>query len=221
MRDKGPAPRGGVPGTDWKTPLRRELLAKRDGIPEERRDILSSRIAEQVLKLDRVATARNIMAYVSVRGEVRTAELIRRFLAAAKSVSVPVCDRRTGMISAMEIEHFDRDLSPGSYGIPEPCSGRGRRVGAGEIDLFIVPGVGFDPYGVRLGWGKGYYDSFLAGASTAAVKIGLAYEAQMLPRMASSANDSLMDMVVTEDRVIDCRKIREEMENPKSNLDYA
>lgn len=119
-----------------------------------------------------------------------------------------MCDRSSGSINAAEISDFDCDLVPGSYGIPEPCLSRARAVDIAEIDLFIVPGVGFDLCGVRLGWGKGYYDAFLAGAEERAIKIGLGFEAQILPQIVRSKTDVLVEMIVTEDRVIDCKKIR-------------
>ena len=193
---------------ELKARLRSEFLKRRNEIPEDRRCSLSNRIVQQVLARGEVARARHVMCYVAVRGEVNTEELIRRCLAEKKRVSVPLCDRSSGVINAAEISDFDCDLVPGTYGIPEPCLSRARVVDIAEVDLFIVPGVGFDLCGVRLGWGKGYYDAFLAGAEAGAMKIGLAYEEQLLPQIACSRSDVLVEMIVTEDRVIDCRKIR-------------
>jgi 5-formyltetrahydrofolate cyclo-ligase len=198
-----------APGDEYKPCLRVELLKRRNGIPAERRSALSSRIVQQVLALDEFVRARYVMCYVAVRGEVRTEDLIRRCLERKARVSVPVCDRSSGRISASEIGDFDRDLVPGTYGIPEPRRASARAMDIAEIDVCIVPGVGFDLSGVRLGWGKGCYDMFLAEAHPRAVKIGLAYELQVLPRISRAKNDVLVEMVVTEDRTIDCRKIRE------------
>ena len=73
----------------------------------------------------------------------------------------------------------------------------------------MVPGIGFDPLGVRLGWGKGYYDRFLGAADVRALKIGIAYEVQIAPWIAPRPHDVPMDFVITEDRVVDCGRIRE------------
>ncbi|MEJ2745431.1 MAG: 5-formyltetrahydrofolate cyclo-ligase, partial [bacterium] len=59
---------------------------------------------------------------------------------------------------------------------------------------------------VRLGRGKGYYDRFLTKARRA-VKVGLAYEVQVLPLIAPGDRDVAVDKIVTEERVIDCAKL--------------
>lgn len=192
---------------DGKGSLRAELLKKRNAIPPPVRRRLSGRIAEALRGLDEFQRARHIMSYVAIKGEVETEGLIRECIAAGKTVSVPCCDPASGCISAAVLRDFDRDLAPGCYGIPEPVRERREGVEACEIDLVIVPGVGFDWRGVRLGWGKGYYDRFLAEASLA-VKIGLAFEAQVLPLIDSGAHDVAVDKIVTEERVIDCSKLR-------------
>jgi len=201
-------------GIDEKGRLRAELLKKRNSLPPDERRHLSERIANALRGLDEFRKARRIMFYVAVKGEVGTEDLIRECLAGGKLVSVPCCDPASGRISAAGIRDFDRDLAQGCYGIPEPIGERRETVAAADIDLFIVPGVGFDWTGVRLGWGKGYYDSFLAAAAARAVKIGLAYEAQVLPLIEPGGHDVAMDKIITEERVIDCRKIRSSIKQP-------
>jgi 5-formyltetrahydrofolate cyclo-ligase len=69
-----------------------------------------------------------------------------------------------------------------------------------QIDLFIVPGVAFCADGRRLGNGWGYYDRLLAGVGSTAVKVGLAFDCQLLPWLPSQEHDVRMDLVVTESR---------------------
>jgi len=195
-------------GIDEKGRIRSELLKKRNSLPPDERRQLSERIANALRGLDEFHEAQWIMLYVAIRGEVETEGLIRECIARGKMVSVPCCDPASGRISAAALRDFDRDLAPGCYGIPEPIRERREAVAAADVDLVIVPGVGFDWWGIRLGWGKGYYDSFLAGDAARAVKIGLAYEAQLLPFIQPGGRDVAMDTIVTEERVIDCRKMR-------------
>ncbi len=195
-------------GTDEKSRFRSELLKKRNSIPPDERRQFSGRIAVALRGLEEFRKAQRIMLYVAIRGEVETEGLIRECIAAGKMVSVPCCDPASRRISAAAVRDFDRDLAPGCYGIPEPIAGRREAVAAADIDLVIVPGVGFDWSGIRLGWGKGYYDAFLARDAAHAMKIGLAYEAQLLPLIRPGDSDVSMDKIVTEERVIDCRKIR-------------
>ncbi len=73
-----------------------------------------------------------------------------------------------------------------------------------NIDCVIVPGIAFDQLGNRVGSGLGFYDKFLKKA-THAVKIGLAFEYQMVESIVHEEHDVLMDFVVTDKRIIDCK----------------
>ena len=71
-----------------------------------------------------------------------------------------------------------------------------------EIGVVFVPGVAFDRLGHRLGYGKGYYDRWLRGAS-ALEKIGLAFSFQVLERLPAEAHDVRLDLLVTEQDVLE------------------
>ncbi|MEI6632785.1 MAG: 5-formyltetrahydrofolate cyclo-ligase [Chlamydiota bacterium] len=200
---------------DEKSSLRALLLEKRGAIPVERRRNYSARIAAGLRALNSYRTAARVMCYAAVRGEAETGGIIRECLERGARVALPRCDRATGRIEAWWIRDFDADLEIGCFGIPEPRSGDAAGALPGEIDLFIVPGVGFDPRGTRLGWGRGFYDALLAAAGPRAPKIGLSYEAQLLPRIAAGPRDVLMDMLVTEERTIDCGRIRATLDQVK------
>lgn len=198
-----------------KQELRAVLLEKRRAVPEALRGEWGRRIAAGLRLVDAYASAARVMCYAAVRGEAETGEIMRECLARGAWVALPRCDRRTGRIEARWIRDIDADLEPGCFGIPEPRGGEGANAAPGEIDLFIVPGVGFDPWGVRMGWGRGFYDGFLAAAGPRAPKVGLAYEVQLLPRIPAGPLDVPMDMLVTEERTIDCRRIRETLDQVK------
>ena len=70
------------------------------------------------------------------------------------------------------------------------------------IPLFLVPGLAFDPAGGRLGYGLGFYDRAFAVADPGALKVGLAFELQIIESIPADPHDVPMDFVVTEDRVI-------------------
>lgn len=88
----------------------------------------------------------------------------------------------------------------GIYDIPEPVKG----IAAAEdrqFDVIIVPMLGFDSYGNRLGYGKGMYDQFLSGQPDA-VTIGLCYESGRVDALPVRSHDIALDYVVTEKRVL-------------------
>ena len=91
---------------------------------------------------------------------------------------------------------------PNHFGIPQPPEAAARFMPTGTVSLFLVPGLGFDASGGRLGYGLGFYDRAFASAAPGALKVGLAFEAQFLERVPTGPHDVPMDIVVTEDRVI-------------------
>ena len=70
-----------------------------------------------------------------------------------------------------------------------------------DVDVCIAPGVAFTAHGVRLGQGLGYYDRWFA-AHTVRHRIALAYECQLTDNVPTDVHDAVMDLIVTEQRVI-------------------
>jgi 5-formyltetrahydrofolate cyclo-ligase len=91
-------------------------------------------------------------------------------------------------------------------GLREPDPGRTPLVSPGAFDLAIVPGIGFDRSGHRIGFGAGYYDRFLA--STSASRVALAFSLQIVDWIPHGPEDQPVDWIVTEAGVIDCRERR-------------
>jgi len=88
-------------------------------------------------------------------------------------------------------------LEKGNFGIMEP---KDSCKTADRIDCVLIPTVGVSKLGIRIGYGKGYYDNFLS--STDAVKISLTYSKQIVKIIPSDSHDIKMNWVVTEDEYI-------------------
>jgi len=87
------------------------------------------------------------------------------------------------------------ELSDGAYGVPEPCVGA-PTVDLSELSVIIVPGLLFDRAGLRLGWGGGYYDATLP--MTSALRIGLAFECQLVDALPSEMHDQTVHLIATD-----------------------
>ena len=87
------------------------------------------------------------------------------------------------------------ELIAGAFGILEPSEGL-PAVAVHEIDVFICPGLAFDPRGGRLGRGRGFYDRMLAQARTDALKVGACFEIQWVEDTHAEAHDIPMDHVI-------------------------
>jgi 5-formyltetrahydrofolate cyclo-ligase len=84
----------------------------------------------------------------------------------------------------------------GSFGILEPHVGGAKEVSKNELNGVIIPGLGFDHQGIRLGRGQGYYDRELSRLDL--VKIGVGFHCQLMSELPSEAHDIKMDLVVTD-----------------------
>ena len=104
----------------------------------------------------------------------------------------------------VEVRSLTHDLAENSLGIREPVSGV--PIPTSMIDLVIVPGLGFDEKGNRLGRGRGFYDRFLAHPQLRAVKCALAFEEQLCPEVPCDPLDVGVDILVTDVKLRRARK---------------
>jgi 5-formyltetrahydrofolate cyclo-ligase len=188
-----------------KDTLRRQILADRKILPEAERQAKQQQIFLRLLSVPGVQTAQTILLYLDFRGEVETSEILAWGWQTGKTMAVPLTLKESRRIIPVQIRSH-ADIQPGSYGIrePKPEIAEKGTLPAPTIDIVIVPGVAFDRRGVRLGYGGGYYDRFLPMLRSDTVKIGLAFELQMVERVPVEEHDVRLNYVVTEQRIIDC-----------------
>ena len=185
-----------------KRELRKHYLQVRSQIGEESAREWNRRILKTLLAMPVIARARSVMTYVSYNREVDTVEFVKFCLANGKRIAVPKADNMRKVLIASELRDFERDLHVGPFKVLEPWSRELRPIDPTTIDVHIIPGVAFDEQGWRIGLGLGYYDRFLKTIAPSAVKIGLAYEVQVVETLPHEPWDVCMDHVVTENRIL-------------------
>ena len=145
-----------------------------------------------------------IGAYRAVRGEVDCDPIVQWAWDRGRRVYLPVTEPPRGMTFARWREG-DR-LVPSGFGIHEPVPAA-RRVANPRLDVVLVPLVAFDRHGNRLGHGAGYYDAAFAfrnrARRTRPLLVGLAHAFQEVPRIDAQEWDVRLDIVVTEDELLD------------------
>jgi 5-formyltetrahydrofolate cyclo-ligase len=176
-----------------KAALRKKMLAKRDILCSLDVDTLSDAITGKLISNPRFIEAKTVAFYIRKGNEVDTEKMIGHALRLGKTVLVPVTDHK---ITFVHFRSFT-DLQPGKFGIPEPSK---RETHDKEPDVVVVPGVAFGLCMHRLGYGKGYYDSYLA--TCPAYRIGVCYDFQVVERLPTHENDERMDEILTDKRVI-------------------
>jgi 5-formyltetrahydrofolate cyclo-ligase len=176
--------------------IRIQTLAARDSLTPEERRKKSSEIEVRLFGLPEFRDARTVMFFASFRSEVETIPMIRRALAHGKRIILPKVKGK--VLGLYEIADFDKDVSPGAWGIPEPDESSA--VPLDEIGLIIVPGAAFDSQGNRLGYGAGFYDKLLLAFR--GMTVALAFEEQVVPYVPADPYDVPVKKIVTEKRII-------------------
>ncbi|HEX2025690.1 MAG TPA: 5-formyltetrahydrofolate cyclo-ligase [Actinomycetota bacterium] len=183
-----------------KAALRDRMRAVRAAIGPEERARRSRRIEERLFALPEVASARTILLFYSFGSEVATGDMAGRVWSSGGRVLLPFLHE--GRMHVAEVREGD-ELVPAPYGAKEPA----RRVPAdpAEADVVITPGLAFDRGGGRLGYGGGHYDRLLDGLPRDRLRVGIAFAEQLVDEVPVGAKDRRVDLVVTDDEVIDAR----------------
>ncbi len=185
-----------------KAHLRKEMLSKRDKLSEKDIELKSRMIKKSLFALSEFKNANLVLFYAAFRSEVKTEKMIKEALKTGKRIALPVVSKKGDRLLISELKDYDKELAPGYYNIPEQKEKYHRLKFLNEVDLVILPGVGFDEKGNRLGYGGGFYDRLLSETDHDITLIGLAYEVQITPRIHKSPHDVKVDKIVTEKRVI-------------------
>lgn len=172
--------------------LRQELLT--DQVEDK-----SLAIANQVLKLDCWdKTTYHIFLPIVSQKEVNTEYILQILAGKDKNVVVSKADFDT-----REMTHFlltdATTIKENQYQIPEPIDGI--EVPSAKIDVVFVPLLAYDKLGNRVGYGKGFYDKFLASCRPDCIKIGLSFFSPESHLEAVDLLDVKLDFCVTPDAI--------------------
>jgi len=168
----------------------RELLAqKRRILTKAEVQTQSGEILAHLEQLPCFKSAKTVLLYYPTHNEVNLLPLIKKYKR-EKTFLFPVV-RRSSM-TACPYEGNDK-MHRGKYNIPEPTTEPYR----GTIDVILVPGVGFDKDGNRLGRGGGYYDRFIGSTRKATQLVGVGYDFQLIDMVPVNRRDKKMNYIIT------------------------
>ena len=160
-------------------------------------------IIVRLLSCEQYNKAKTVLTYVSLDYEIDTIGLINAALANGKRVACPRCEGDKGEMNFYFIESM-QDLKKGTFGVLEPMGEQ--RVGSEFFanSICVVPGLGFDALGNRIGYGQGYYDRFLASYN--GFKIGLCYSNCVKYILPFESFDVPVDCIITENYIRTVKK---------------
>jgi len=180
-----------------KARLRAEALGRRDGLSEAARQAGSEAVGRHILALDLPAGAA-ISAFLPIRSELDLRPLIGRLQAAGHPIGLPVM-RKPDLV-------FRRWL-PRAALVPLGFGTYGPGPEAPELtpDIMLVPLAAFDRRGGRIGYGKAFYDTTIAGYHAAGhfpQLIGVAFSVQEVGEVPMEAHDQPLPVIVTEAEIV-------------------
>ena len=176
-----------------KDELRKKYKKIRKNI--ENKKVLSKKIICKIFSLVEYINAKTICIYMNNYDEVETTEIIEDALKKGKTVGIPITNE--SCINFYKIDSIKEVKRKNSFGIAEP-SLNSDLILPQVIDLIIVPGICFDLENNRVGFGKGYYDKYLANKELKAIKIGIGFKEQILMDnlIKVNVNDIKMDKII-------------------------
>ena len=190
-----------------KAEVRMEMVDRRALMQPDVREASSNAIVERVASSEVFQRATSYCGFVSMREEVQVMPLAEKAADNGCTVFLPAFDE-VARIYRFRVWNVSDPLHAGRWNILEPA-GESFSVPEGDVCI-IVPGLGFDRSGARIGYGGGYYDRMLhetrAVAGSRVTAIGVAYAFQLLDAVPHAALDQPVDMVATESEWIRTHK---------------
>ena len=188
---------------ETKKDIRSQYIKKRDALSQEEVNVKSDKILYQLFNMTEYKDAKYILLYADYHNEVATNKIFEDARQRGKKIYFP-------KVFGQEMEFYSVDsleeLRFGYKGIREPQENPIKRFFYKKQDttIMIVPGVAFDMKGYRVGYGKGYYDKYLARVPKEVnlTTIALSYEKMIKVVIPTEGTDWKTKYIVTEDRIV-------------------
>lgn len=175
------------------------MLDKRMAMTEEVYFHKGKELLDRVMSLDILAKVETVHCYIAMihRREPETVPIIIELQKMGKRVAVPLMNMNSRELTHIFIDD-DTSWQVNKWKVEEPVMGL--VAAPSEIDLVLVPMLAGDKNRNRLGYGKGYYDTFLA--KTSAMKAGLLFSDMLCDEIPTEPHDIPLDMIITEKGII-------------------
>ncbi len=175
--------------------LRAECKQRRRAMSAAQKAQSDAAITERFLASRQYSENDILFCYVSTEIEADTREILHRAIADGKTVAVPRCIDGTRKMDFYILQDMSA-LEAGAFGVSEPNPAMCKKMTDFSAGLCIIPALAFDKSGYRLGYGKGYYDRFLAEFS--GETLGLVYDCCFYDHLPRGKFDLAAQWVITE-----------------------
>jgi len=191
---------------DAKRALRADLRERRQLLSEAQREAAASAIGERLDALVDSLGARSISCFLSTTTEPGTRDFVLRAVRRGIRVLLPVT-RSDGLLDWAVADDTD-DVAEGLHGLPEPTGEVLGPIAVNDVDLMIIPAAAVDATGMRLGWGRGYFDKTIGSMQKCPPVYAVIYDSEVLESLPREVHDQPVNGIVTPQRTLTLSPVR-------------
>ncbi|HAQ59708.1 MAG TPA: 5-formyltetrahydrofolate cyclo-ligase [Microbacterium sp.] len=183
-----------------KRALRADLRERRQLRSDAQRAEAESRLADRLDELVNRLGARSVSCFLSLSAEPGTRTFVSRALARGIQVLLPVT-RADGLLD-WSVATEGGDVAEGMFGLPEPVGELLGPIAVNDVDLMIIPAAAVDTRGMRIGWGRGYFDKTIGSMQRCPPVYAVVFDSEILDEVPREVHDQPVTGVVTPSRIV-------------------
>ncbi len=178
-----------------KRALRAELRERRQLLSDAQRESAASAIADRLDELIDSLGAQSISCFLSTTTEPGTREFVSAAVRRGIRVLLPLT-REDGLLD-WAVADEDDEIAEGLFGLPEPTGEVLGPIAVNDVDLMIIPAAAVDRTGMRMGWGRGYFDKTIGSMEKCPPVYAVIYDSEILDVLPREVHDQPVTGVVT------------------------
>jgi 5-formyltetrahydrofolate cyclo-ligase len=190
-----------IPKLD-KAAVRKMMIRRRNDLILDEVVDFSREIEENLFSCEDFLIRDSVLYYLSFGKEVHTDAMIARSLKLGIKVFVPRVVEAENKLEICEIKSLETDFHINGFGIREPSGVPA--ASPTKIDAIVTPGLAFDSSGARIGFGGGYYDRLFMELPVNSLRLGVAYDFQIMGSLHQDVWDKKVQKVFTEKDTLNC-----------------
>jgi 5-formyltetrahydrofolate cyclo-ligase len=184
---------------DRKRALRAELRERRRIMPSAEREASNADVAANLIRLTEDLHSKSIAAYLSTPDEPDTREFLRWACERGIRVLLPV-SREDGLLDWAPYDGDEESVD--LFGMPTPTSELLGPIAINGVDLIVVPAAAVDGAGMRMGWGRGYFDKTLGSMEARPPVYAVIFDHELVDAVPSERHDQPVDGAVTPSGIV-------------------
>jgi 5-formyltetrahydrofolate cyclo-ligase len=185
---------------DAKRAMRAELRERRQIMSQNARDAAAQGIREQLDALVDRLGARSVSCFLSIPTEPGTREFVAGAVERGIRVLLPIT--RTDGLLDWSVATRDGDIAEGMFGLPEPVGDVLGPIAVNDVDLLIIPAAAVDRGGMRLGWGRGFFDKTIGSMEKCPPVYAVVFDSEVLDEVPRDIHDQPVTGIVTPTQTI-------------------